>query len=113
MHGSLLPQWRGACPIIYSIMHGDTITGVTIMKIHAHKMDIGEIISQRKVPIADEILMPDLHRSLSEHGADLLLDCINDLPCSIQNAQPQNSTDATYGNYHMLCMVHGSMIQFS
>lgn len=108
VHGSLLPKWRGACPIIYSILHGDAITGVSIMKIHAHKMDVGEIVSQCSVPVADDILMPDLHDTLSKHGADLLLDCINNLPHSIENAQPQNNSDATYGK----CKFHSSFIVF-
>lgn len=43
MHASLLPKWRGAAPIIYSIMHGDKETGVSIMKIHPKRFDIGEV----------------------------------------------------------------------
>lgn len=97
MHGSLLPKLRGACPIIHSILNGDLMTGVTIMKIHAKKMDVGEILDQCEVPIPNDVLMPDLHDLLAGHGANLLLKCINDLPMSIQNAKPQRDNDATYG----------------
>lgn len=45
VHASLLPKWRGAAPIIYSIMHGDSETGVSIMKIHPKRFDIGEVYS--------------------------------------------------------------------
>lgn len=44
VHASLLPEWRGAAPIIYSIMHGDERTGVTIMRVKPKKYDIGEVI---------------------------------------------------------------------
>lgn len=98
VHGSLLPKWRGACPIIYSILHGDKVTGVSIMKIQAKKMDVGEILSQRQVIVPDTVLMPELHDMLSKDGADLLLECIDNLPASISNARPQNNGDATYGN---------------
>lgn len=51
MHASLLPKWRGASPIIYSILNEDSITGVSIMKIHAKKMDVGEVRGDRNVGI--------------------------------------------------------------
>lgn len=43
VHASLLPRWRGAAPIIYAIMNGDTITGVSIMKIVPKHFDIGDV----------------------------------------------------------------------
>lgn len=97
MHGSLLPKLRGACPIIHAILNGDTMTGVSVMKIHARKMDVGEILSQYEVPISNDVLMPELHDILADHGANLLLKCINDLPMSIERATPQRDIDATYG----------------
>lgn len=42
VHPSLLPRWRGAAPIIHTLMHGDTITGVTLMKIRANVFDVGK-----------------------------------------------------------------------
>lgn len=44
VHPSLLPRWRGAAPIIYTLLHGDEITGVTLMKIKADIFDVGKII---------------------------------------------------------------------
>lgn len=44
VHPSLLPRWRGAAPIIYTLMHGDTTTGVTLMKIKPDIFDVGEQI---------------------------------------------------------------------
>lgn len=46
VHGSLLPRWRGASPIIYSVLNEDTVTGLTIMKIRPKHFDIGEVIDQ-------------------------------------------------------------------
>lgn len=43
VHASLLPRWRGAAPIIYAIMNGDTITGVSVMKIVPKYFDIGDV----------------------------------------------------------------------
>jgi len=43
VHASLLPRWRGAAPIIYAIMKGDTKTGVSIMKIQPHHFDVGDV----------------------------------------------------------------------
>lgn len=43
VHASLLPRWRGAAPIIYAIMKGDTKTGVSIMKIEPHHFDVGDV----------------------------------------------------------------------
>lgn len=44
VHPSLLPRWRGAAPIIHTLLHGDTVTGVTLMKIKADIFDVGKHI---------------------------------------------------------------------
>jgi methionyl-tRNA formyltransferase len=75
VHASLLPRWRGAAPIQASILHGDTQTGVTIMKLDAG-MDTGPILAQR----VEEILPEDTSGSLAERlamiGADLLVETL-------------------------------------
>ena len=53
VHGSLLPRWRGAAPLNAAILHGDRVTGITIMKMDAG-LDTGPIISQRSMPITDD-----------------------------------------------------------
>lgn len=104
VHASLLPKWRGACPIIHSILNGDAVTGVSIMQLRAKKMDVGDILSQRQATIPDNVLMPELHEALAKDGAELLLECFEDLPASVRNARPQNG-DATYGNYRRCLLV--------
>jgi methionyl-tRNA formyltransferase len=95
VHASLLPQYRGASPIIYAIKNHERITGVTIMKIEARKFDVGDILAQRKVAIEDDVLMPALHDKMANVGAELLLECIQNL----DNLLPikQNDKLASYG----------------
>ncbi|KAG6441513.1 hypothetical protein O3G_MSEX001805 [Manduca sexta] len=96
VHPSLLPRWRGAAPIIHTLLHGDEITGVTLMKIKADIFDVGEIISQCKVPVSKDIKLPELTEQLSNIGADMLVQCLKTLPDSINNAYPQNNEGVTY-----------------
>ncbi|KAG8033998.1 hypothetical protein G9C98_008479 [Cotesia typhae] len=61
VHASLLPRWRGAAPIIYSLMNGDAQTGVTIMKIMPKKFDVGDILAQKIVDIHPNETQPELY----------------------------------------------------
>ncbi|XP_037027529.1 methionyl-tRNA formyltransferase, mitochondrial [Bradysia coprophila] len=96
VHGSLLPRWRGAAPIIYAILNGDTCTGITIMRILPKHFDIGEIIAQQEVPISKDCLMPELHDTMSNVGADLLIKCLPDIESRLKNASQQNPDHVTY-----------------
>lgn len=98
VHASLLPKWRGAAPVIYAILNGDVKTGVSIMKILPKHFDIGDILAQNEVPIGRDMLMPELHATLSEQGASLLLDCCKELSDRLNRAQPQADTLVQYGN---------------
>lgn len=55
VHGSLLPRWRGAAPIIYSVLNEDSVTGLTIMKIRPKHFDIGEVIESTRIPYQIQI----------------------------------------------------------
>lgn len=92
-----MPRWRGASPIIHAILNEDRLTGVSIMKIHPDKFDVGEILAQREVPIPNGVLMPELHETLATVGAELLVECIENAPASFQNAKQQDDTNVTYG----------------
>lgn len=102
VHASLLPRWRGASPIIHAILNEDRLTGVSIMKIHPDKFDVGEILAQREIPIPEAVLMPELHDTLAAAGAQLLVECIENAPASFQNAKQQDDTNVTYGMYLLL-----------
>lgn len=97
VHASLLPRWRGASPIIYAILNEDSTTGVSIMKIHPHKFDVGEILAQKEIEVAKNVLMPDLHAKLAEEGGKLLVNCIENAPESLQNTRKQGDDNVSYG----------------
>lgn len=76
LHASLLPKYRGAAPINWSIINGETETGVTTFFIE-EKVDTGEWILQQKVLIGDEETAGELHDRLALLGADVLLETVN------------------------------------
>lgn len=78
VHASLLPKYRGAAPIHYTLINGDEKTGVTIMYM-VKKMDAGDIISQREIKIEDTDTVGSLFSKLSLLGRDLLIDTLPDL----------------------------------
>ncbi len=77
VHGSLLPRWRGAAPIQSAILHGDEETGITIMKMDAG-VDTGPILKQKSIPISDDDTSESLGKSLSQLGAELLIETLGD-----------------------------------
>ena len=54
VHGSLLPKYRGAAPIIHALLNGDSSTGVTIMEVRPEKFDIGDIIAKEEFKIMED-----------------------------------------------------------
>jgi methionyl-tRNA formyltransferase len=76
LHGSYLPQYRGAAPIQWALINGDTETGLTTFKL-AEKVDTGNIYLQEKVEIYPEDNFETLHDRMSELGAKLVLDTVN------------------------------------
>ena len=78
VHTSLLPRWRGAAPVQYSIMHGDEESGVTIMLMD-EGMDTGPVLAQYVVPIASDATSGELYDSLFALGAKHLSASIDNL----------------------------------
>ena len=75
VHGSLLPKYRGGAPIQYSIMNGDSETGVTIIEM-VKKMDAGDMFAQAKLPLTRADDTGTVFAKLSLLGRDLLLDTL-------------------------------------
>jgi len=75
VHASLLPRYRGAAPIQWAIIKGETETGVTIFSIDEH-IDTGRIILQEKIPILPDENAGDIHEKLMHLGANLLNEAI-------------------------------------
>lgn len=75
LHASLLPKYRGAAPINWAVINGDTETGVTTFFLK-HDIDTGDIIRQEKIEILPEDNVGDVHDKLMHLGADLTLDTV-------------------------------------
>lgn len=71
LHASLLPQYRGAAPINWAVMHGDTETGATTFMLQ-HEIDTGNIILQERISIADDENVGSVHDRLMTMGANLV-----------------------------------------
>lgn len=76
LHGSLLPQYRGAAPINWAVINGETETGVTTFFLK-HEIDTGEIILQTRIPVADTDNVGAVHDKLMELGAELVVDTVD------------------------------------
>ncbi len=88
VHGSLLPQYRGAAPINRAIMNGETETGVTTFKLK-HEIDTGDILLQTKVPILPEDNAGTMHDKLMVAGAELLVVTVKGLAAGTLEEIPQ------------------------
>ena len=78
IHSSLLPKYRGAAPINWAIINGETETGVTTMKMNVG-LDTGDILLSRKVPIRNKDDAQSLHDTLAHQGSSLVMETLNQL----------------------------------
>jgi methionyl-tRNA formyltransferase len=95
LHASLLPKYRGAAPINWAIVNGETRTGVTTMRIDAG-MDTGEILLRREVEIGAKETAPELAARLSESGAPLMAETLRGLAGGTIVSEAQNDEEASY-----------------
>ena len=96
VHGSLLPKLRGGAPIHHAIINGDKTTGITIMYMD-EKMDSGDIISQRPIPIEDNDNLDTLYTKMSELGKELLIETLPDIIKGTNKRIKQNLKEVTFG----------------
>jgi methionyl-tRNA formyltransferase len=94
VHASLLPKYRGAAPIQWAIANGETVTGVTTMKID-EGLDTGDILLQREMAIRPDETAVTLAPRLAELGADLLVETLEQLQTGTLHPIPQNDSLAT------------------
>lgn len=90
LHASLLPKYRGAAPINWALINGETETGVTTFFLQ-HEIDTGEIILQKKVPIEPDDTAGTLHDKLMETGADLVVETAQQIQNNTVTTSPQDS----------------------
>ena len=95
VHASLLPRWRGASPIQHAIMAGDSKTGITLMQMD-EGLDTGPIYLQESLTIHPNETAASLHDRLSELGADLLAQHLDDIVQGRIEAAAQDNALATY-----------------
>ncbi|WP_043806955.1 methionyl-tRNA formyltransferase [Desulfatibacillum aliphaticivorans] len=93
IHASILPAYRGPAPIQWSIINGDAKTGVTAMRMDVG-MDTGDVLSVAEVDIEDTDTSETLHDKLSQAGADLLINILDNLDSITPT--PQEHDKATY-----------------
>jgi methionyl-tRNA formyltransferase len=94
LHASLLPKYRGAAPIQWAIAMGETVTGVTTMRIDAG-LDTGDILQQKELPIAPEDTAETLAPRLAAIGSDLMVETLRGLDAGSLQPHPQDHSRAT------------------
>ncbi len=94
LHASLLPKYRGAAPIQWAIALGETVTGVTTMRIDAG-LDTGDILLQRELPIAPADTSETLAPRLAAIGAELMVETLRGLQAGNVHPRPQDHSQAT------------------
>ena len=94
LHASLLPKYRGAAPIQWAIANGETVTGVTTMRIDAG-LDTGDILQQHALAIAPDDTAETLAPRLAAIGADLMVETLRGLQAGTLHPRPQDNSQAT------------------
>jgi methionyl-tRNA formyltransferase len=94
LHASLLPKYRGAAPIQWAIANGETVTGVTTMRIDAG-LDTGDILLQQDLPIAPNDTAETLAPRLASIGANLVVETLRRLQAGSVDPRPQDNSQAS------------------
>src|SRR5207302_1508919 len=94
LHASLLPKYRGAAPIQWAIASGETVTGVTTMRIDAG-LDTGDILLQKEISIAPEDTTETLAPRMAAVGAELMVETLYGLKSGAIHPKPQDNSTAT------------------
>jgi methionyl-tRNA formyltransferase len=92
LHGSILPQYRGAAPINRAIMNGETVTGVTTFKLQ-QEIDTGNILLMEEISIGPQENAGELHDRMMEAGANLVVQTVRGLIDGSLEEKPQIATD--------------------
>jgi len=95
IHGSLLPRWRGAAPIQWTVISGDRYGGITTMKMN-EGLDTGDILLQRRVELDPQETGGSLFEKLSVMGADLIAETLKALEEGSVEPLPQPEEGSTY-----------------
>jgi methionyl-tRNA formyltransferase len=97
VHASLLPRYRGAAPVHRAVIAGESLTGVTIMRI-VKALDAGPVLRTRERAIGADETSVDVERDLSQLGAHLLVTVLDRMSTGIVQETPQDESQATYAS---------------
>ena len=97
VHGSLLPKYRGAAPIQWTVLNGDAIAGVTTMFM-GEGLDTGDMLLKAETPVGENETSGELFERLCHLGADLIIDTIEALKDETITPIPQNEEEASYAS---------------
>lgn len=95
VHASLLPKYRGAAPIHRAVMAGETVTGVTIMRV-VKALDAGPMLSKATRPIGDTETSAEVEHDIARLGARALIEAVDAMATGQVSELPQNESEATY-----------------
>ena len=95
LHGSLLPKYRGAAPINWAVINGETESGVTSFKLK-HEIDTGNMLFQEKAPISKTTTAGELHDTLMHVGADLILKTVKAIESGNYELKPQDDSQSIH-----------------
>jgi methionyl-tRNA formyltransferase len=95
VHGSLLPKYRGAAPVHRAVMAGESVTGISIMRV-VPELDAGPVLALQPRPIGPDETSAEVERDLSELGASLLVSVLDPLARGQIVETPQDDSQATY-----------------
>lgn len=95
LHASLLPKYRGAAPINWAIINGESESGVTTFKLK-HEIDTGNVLFQEKVKISNTTTAGELHDLLMKVGAELVLKSVKTIESGNYELKPQDDTTAIH-----------------
>ena len=95
LHGSLLPKYRGAAPINWAIINGETESGVTSFKLK-HEIDTGNMLLQARVPIGHTTTAGELHDSLMKLGAETILKTVQAIESGTYELKAQDDTQSIH-----------------
>ena len=90
LHGSLLPQYRGAAPINWAVINGEKETGVTTFKLK-HEIDTGDVLMQESLPIDENETAGEVHDKMKEIGARVLVETVRGIADGSLQEKPQSS----------------------
>jgi len=107
LHGSLLPKYRGAAPINWAVINGDTETGATTFFIQ-QKIDTGNLLFQGKIPIHHEDTAGDVHDRMMSMGAELLLKTVKAIESRSYTTEIQDESLVSHAPkiFHKTCKIN-------